>query len=112
MDQQSPADPETSRELTLDCDVMLAILDDLGKTRPLTELESGIVEEIVARENDEFRWNPRLDVQLMVSSGSNGGIKRFAQRHGILPHCAYARLYRIRNGAGSKRKGRPPRALR
>ncbi|MDG5748541.1 hypothetical protein P8Q88_10160 [Qipengyuania sp. XHP0207] len=112
MDQQSPIDAGGSREITLDYDVMLAILEDLGKVRPLTEVESGIVEEVVPRENKEFRWNPRLDVQLMVASSSNGGIKRFADRHCISPWSAYARLYRIRHGAGSKRKGRPPRARR
>jgi hypothetical protein len=92
--------------LIIDCSVMLTIMEDLGKVRPLNDVESGMVEEIVVRETTEFRWNDWLDLQLQTASKSNGGIKRFADRHAILPHCAHARLYRLRNGVGRNPKGR------
>jgi len=88
--------PERSRVLTIECEVLLSILDDLGKARPLTDAETDIVEEIVSREGNAFRWDDQLDASLLEAMQATGGIARFARRHGITGSAAYNRIYRLR----------------
>lgn len=82
--------------LTIRCDLMLWILTELEKVRPLTDSETDIVEEIVTRETQPFAWSPQLDGDLLVAADRMGGIRRFAERHGITNDSAYARLVRLR----------------
>lgn len=83
-------------EICLMPNVLLDLLTELGRHRVLSNSETDLIEDIISLETIAFRWNPRLDGQLKVASHSNGGIARFARRHGISGEAAYSRLKRIR----------------
>jgi len=88
-------------EICMKTEMVLGLLEEVGRSRVLADHETDIIEDCLAMEVTAFRWNPRLDVALLVSSSSNGGIARFARRHEITPNMAYVRLFRLR-----KRKAR------
>lgn len=76
---------------------LLDLLTEVSRTRALADQETDMLEDIIAMQTEPFRWNPRLDVQLIVASASPGGIARFARRHGIVNHDAvYQKLARLR----------------
>lgn len=88
-------------EICVQSDFMLRILTEIGKHRALRDNETDIIEDCIAFTTEAFRWSPRLDNALLVSSHSPGGIARFARRHNITGGMAYVRLHRLR-----KRKAR------
>lgn len=83
-------------EFCMKPELALALLDEIGRHRALEPHETDLLEEILALEATPFRWNPRLENQLVVASASPGGITRFAKRLGIDKWTAYAKLHRIR----------------
>lgn len=94
--QISPDGVQTMSEFCLRPDIVLGLLDEISRHRALEPHETDMIEELVALEVKPFRWNPRLENQLMVASASPGGITRFARRVGIDKWVAYAKLHRIR----------------
>lgn len=90
-------------------EVLLGLLEEVGRHRALTDRETDLIEDIVAMDTTPFRWNPRLDGQLKTASHSPGGIARFARRYGITSGSAYQRLDRLRRKSrerASTRRGR------
>lgn len=83
-------------EFCLRPDIVFALLDEVSRHRALAPHESEIMEEILAMEIDHFRWNPRLESQLLVAAASPGGIARFSRRFDIPPYAAYCKLHRLR----------------
>lgn len=94
--------------MTIDGAKLLGLLEEIGRTRALDDGESDLVQDIVAHEREEFRWNTRLDLGLLRAATSNGGIARFARRHSITASAAYNRLLRLRKGR-ERRKHAPRR---
>lgn len=94
--QISPDGVQTMSEFCLRPDIVLGLLDEISRHRALEPHETDMIEELVSLEVKPFRWNPRLENQLMVASDSPGGITRFARRVGIDKWVAYAKLHRIR----------------
>lgn len=88
--------------MTLDSEILLGLLTEVGRARVLADHETDLIEEIVTMDAEPFTWNPRLDQGLVRASASNGGITRFAKRHRITPMAAYCRLSRIRGRKGRK----------
>lgn len=93
-------------EITLPSTFVLSMLTEIGRSRALAPNETDVIEDCIAIEITPFRWNPRLDVALKVASHSPGGIARFARRHGIAPHTAHMRLYRMRKRDKRKSAGK------
>lgn len=93
-------------EMTIASSRLLGLLDEIGRNRALTDEETDMIEEIVSQDTTPFRWNPRLDQGLLRAAGPNGGrdggIARFARRHGITPMAAYSRLHRLRGAKCAK----------
>lgn len=87
---------EPHAEITVSPDLLLALLEEIGKARALADHETDIIEEIVRMGLMPFRWNPRLDGALVRAATSPGAIARFARRHGITGGAAYQRLSRLR----------------
>ena len=83
-------------EFCLKPDIVLGLLDEISRIRALEPHESDIMQDLIELEAKPFRWNPRLEVQLMIASASPGGITRFAQRVGIDKWTAYAKLHRLK----------------
>lgn len=76
---------------------LLGLLTEVSRTRALADHETDMLEDIIAMQIEPFRWNPRLEVQLLTASASPGGIARFARRHGIVNHSiVYQKLYRLK----------------
>ncbi len=87
-------------EFCLKPETAFALLDELSRHRALEPHETDLMEDIIAVLNPnepEFKWNPRLENQLLIAASSKGGVKRFAQRHGIasVERC-YVKLHRLR----------------
>lgn len=82
-------------------DVLLALLDEVGKHRALADHETDLIEDIISAGHVPFRWSPAIDAELLEASRHDGGIGRFARRCGITGGMAYARLYRIRRRQGA-----------
>lgn len=89
-------------ELCLKPDIVLSMLDEIGKHRALEPHETDLIEDILAIESKPFRWNPRLENQLLTAATSQGGITRFAARHGIDRFSAYQKLHRLRRRKNRK----------
>jgi hypothetical protein len=91
-------------EMCFHPDKVLDWLTEISRTRALKDEETDIIEAIVCRGHQStgqrFRWNPRLDLALKRASLTKGGIKRFAEKHGMSPQAAYDRLNKIRKGEG------------
>lgn len=84
-------------EFCLKPETVFALLDEVSRHRALEPNETDMMEEILAMETAPFKWNPRLEVQLLTASHSPGGIARFCRRHGIGNHfVAYQKLHRMR----------------
>lgn len=83
-------------EFCLKPDIVLSLLDEISRQRALEPHETDLLEEILALEATPFRWNPRLENQLVVASASPGGITRFAKRIGIDKGAAFAKLHRLK----------------
>lgn len=83
-------------EICIRSEFMLSLLGEIGRHRALSDRETDVIEDCIAQEVAPFRWNPRLDNALLVSSHSPGGIARFARRHNISRQMADSRLYRLR----------------
>ena len=80
---------------------LLGLLTEVSRTRALADHETDMLEDIIAMQTEPFRWNPRLEVQLLVASHSPGGIARFARRHEIANvRIAYQKLHRLRKRIG------------
>jgi hypothetical protein len=83
---------------------MLGLLTEVSRHRALADHETDILEDIIAMQTEPFRWNSRLEVQLLTASKSPGGIARFARRHGIINHDAvYQKLARLRKRQSRQR---------
>ncbi len=81
---------------TINPSLVLAMLDEIGRTRALADHETDLIEDIVMMGVIPFRWNPRLDRALLLAANSHGGIARFARRHLITRASADCRLTRLR----------------
>lgn len=83
-------------------DKLLDWLTEISRTRALRDDETDVIEAIVCRghkaQGVRFKWNPRLDLALRRAALTKGGIRRFAERHGISPQSAYDRMNKIRKG--------------
>ncbi len=83
-------------------DKLLDWLTEISRHRALQDHETDVIEAIVCRghkaQGVRFKWNPHLDLALKRASITKGGIRRFAERHGISPQSAYDRLNKIRKG--------------
>lgn len=81
-------------------DLLLDWLTEISRHRALADHETDVIEAIVCRGHQStgknFRWNARLDLALTRAAITRGGIKRFADKHGITQHAAHMRLNRIR----------------
>jgi hypothetical protein len=91
-------------EMCFHPDKVLDWLTEISRTRALKDEETDIIEAIVCRGHkstgQRFRWTVRLDLALKRASLSRGGIKRFAEKHGMSQQAAYDRLNKIRKGEG------------
>jgi len=83
-------------EISLHVERLLALLEEVGSHRALTSDETDLIEEIVMRSQEVFRWTRKSDDELLLASARMGGISSFARRHQITPGMAYTRLYRLR----------------
>jgi hypothetical protein len=83
-------------EFCLKPETVFALLDEVSRHRALEPNETDMMEEILAMETAPFKWNPRLEVQLLTASHSPGGIRRFAERIGVGEIVARQKLYRLR----------------
>ena len=77
-------------------DIVLGLLDEISRHRALEPYESDIMQDLIEIDTTPFRWNPRLEGQLISASTSPGGITRFARRVGIDKWTAYAKLHRLK----------------
>ena len=88
--------------ISLASNLLLEMLTELGGRRPLTHIESGLVEEIVSRESEPFRWTPDLELELVACAKDPGGLRRFAQRHGISDTMVYQKHHRMKRIAATE----------
>ena len=83
-------------------DLLLDWLTEISRNRALRDHETDVIEAIVCRghkaQGVRFRWNARHDLALKRAAITKGGIRRFAERHGMSPQAAYDRLNKIRKG--------------
>lgn len=75
---------------------MLGLLTEISRTRALADHETDMLEDIIAMQTEPFRWNPRMEVQLLAASASPGGIARFCRRHALDRGLVDVKLYRLR----------------
>lgn len=75
---------------------LLGLLNEVNRTRALTDGETDILVDLVKSPARDFRWTIHHDVALKTASHSKGGIRRFARRYGMSENAAYQRLYRLR----------------
>lgn len=83
-------------EFCLKPETVFALLDEVSRHRALAPHETDMMEEILAMDTEPFKWNPRLETQLLTASHSPGGIRRFAARIGVGEIVARQKLYRLR----------------
>lgn len=95
-------------EITVSAAMLFTALDDLSRSRPLSEAESIILERLLRQKEQSkrvtFSWTAQADMELLQASHQHGGIKAFAAEHSISQHAAYVRLNRLRkrlSGAAS-----------
>lgn len=90
---------------------LLSLIDEIGRTRALHDHETDILEAIITKGHQSrginFRWTASLNTKLLVASASKGGIKRFAERHGITDQSARTQIKRLRKAQlrNEQRKG-------
>lgn len=75
---------------------LLGLLDEVSRHRALEPHETDLIEDILAMDAKPFRWNPRLEGQLIIAANSPGGLKRFALRHGVDILAVRQKLWRMR----------------
>ncbi|RPF70456.1 hypothetical protein [Aurantiacibacter spongiae] len=87
---------------------LLGLLEEVGKRRALTDVETDLIEEIVRSEGDcsEFEWQPKHD-QWLTEAARRKAIKRLALDMGVSEGAAYQRLARVRKRKGVKVRGNP-----
>lgn len=81
-------------------DVLLALLNELGRFRALHDHETDLVELIVCRGHRSaglrVRWNSSMDRRLLKAATKRGGIALFAKQNDISPNAAHTRLKVLR----------------
>ena len=94
-------------EMTVSSAILLGLLDEISRHRALADHETDLIEAIVVcqrkrdlgtrtGERTTFKWTLTKDRALLRSAKVQGGIKRFAARHGITPNAASSRLRVLR----------------
>lgn len=90
---------EMSR-IDVDSAWLLGLIDEINRIRALNDCEVSVVERIISVKQRQprrsFRWTVKLDRKLVQMAEKRGGIRAFAQQHGISPHAAHMRLCRVR----------------
>jgi hypothetical protein len=87
-------------------DLLLSLLDEIGRHRALADHETDLVEAIVCRGHRsrslKQHWTARLDRKLLEAAKTKGGVKRFAAAHNLPPQAAYDRLYKLRKAKATQ----------
>lgn len=83
-------------EYCLKPELVFSLLDEVSRHRALLPHESDILQDLIEIDAKPFRWNPRLETQLVLAASSPGGIRRFAERIGIAHGTAIVKLHRLR----------------
>lgn len=82
---------------------LLDLLNEVGRTRALSDTETDLIEEIVRGEQQpcEFQWRQEHDAML-IQAARRKGIHRLARDLGVSEGAAYQRLARVRRRKGVK----------
>lgn len=98
--QCTTAEGAKASEIAVSPALVLALLEEVGRSRSLSREESELMERIVDRNHQsELRnvnWTPALDAELAIAKEMKGGIRQFALSHDMTPQAAYGRLNKIR----------------
>lgn len=98
--QCTTAEGAKASEIAVSPALVLALLEEVGRTRRLSREESELMERIVDRNHQsELRnvnWTPALDAELGSAKAVKGGIRQFALSHKMSPQAAYGRLNKLK----------------
>ncbi len=87
--------------------IIFELIDEISRHRALKPHETDMLETIMETDQDHFRWNARLEDQLLVAAKSRGGLTRFANRHGIDRMAVYQKLCRLRKHKNRQTDNQP-----
>lgn len=84
------------------CERIYCVLDEIGRSRALTEDESNLLEYVLPDCDGRraFRWNAIIDAALL-DAADRSEVASFARLIGIKPNAAYQRLHRVRRRSAS-----------
>ena len=78
-------------------DMLIGLLEEVGRARALTDHETDLIEEIVAAEkgDEPFQWSEEHD-RMLAMAANRKAICRLAHELGVSPGAAYMRYYRAK----------------
>lgn len=91
-------------------DMLLTLISRIERLRALHDDESRLVEELVRKERRRNAkrvqrvWTHTQKAELLKASKSRGGVKKFADAHGMPDRIAWHMLRHLRNGVTKRAK--------